>query len=332
MTPLLRRLIVPAVLACAFVAPAQGALYKCMNANNRVIYQDRPCQDMVSATLPERLAGLAGQESGHPFMWKAAADKSAIYLMGALHFGVQDMYPLPRSVMEAFNASQALVVEADIAGKNAEEEAKKLVDKGQYADKTGLEDHVKPATWRKLLSVAKSLNVAEEALRPLKPWLAMLALNAQAMKQWGFSDELGLDKSFLKEAGGRIPIMQMESAEGQAKLFEELSQQEQEQMLIQALNDLSNGKKTFDDILDAWKKGDAEAMDIVMRQSFDNGPVGAKLYKLLVTDRNAAMTEKLVELAKDGRTYFVVVGAGHLGGDAGMLKLLEGKGYTITQP
>jgi uncharacterized protein YbaP (TraB family) len=332
MNPILRRLIAPGLLAFALVAPVQAALYKCMNANNRVIYQDRPCQDMASASLPEHLAGLSGQETGRPFMWKAVADKSVIYLLGALHFGLQDMYPLPRTIMDAFNAAQALVVEADISGKGAEDDVKKLADKGLYADKSSLEEHVKPATWRKLLAVAKTLNVSEESLRPQKPWLAMLALTGQALKQWGYSSELGLDKSFLKEAGGRIPILQMETAEGQAKLFDDLSPQEQEQILLQSLNDLANGKKTFDDIADAWKKGDVEAMDIAMRQSFDAGPVGAKLYKLLVTDRNEAMADKLAELAKDGRTYFVVVGAGHLGGEQGMLKLLEAKGYAISQP
>jgi uncharacterized protein len=32
-----------------------------------------------------------------------------------------------------------------------------------------------------------------------------------------------------------------------------------------------------------------------------------------------------------GRTYFVVVGAGHMGGEGGLLTLLRGRGYQIEQ-
>jgi uncharacterized protein YbaP (TraB family) len=102
-------------------------------------------------------------------------------------------------------------------------------------------------------------------------------------------------------------------------------------MLLHTLNELSKGAEAFNALADAWKKGDVEAVDILVRQGFDAGPTGTSLYKKLLTDRNEAMAERLAEFGKDGRVYFVVLGAGHLGGEKGVIKLLEAKGYKLSQ-
>jgi uncharacterized protein YbaP (TraB family) len=49
----------------------------------------------------------------------------------------------------------------------------------------------------------------------------------------------------------------------------------------------------------------------------------------LIDDRNAAWIPKL-ETAFKERPTFVAVGAGHLGGKKGVIKLLRAKGYDVT--
>ena len=43
------------------------------------------------------------------------------------------------------------------------------------------------------------------------------------------------------------------------------------------------------------------------------------------------MTGRLLQLAQDGRTRFVVLGAGHMIGQQGIPKLLERQGYEVTR-
>lgn len=322
------------VLLSVFFQGAEAGVYKCLNAQQRVFYKDTPCQEMITAKLPSHLSQHDGEASNHYFLWKAspASAKGAVYLMGSLHLGIQDMYPLPASIMDAFNAADVLVVEANIQNPKAGDAAARLVSAGSFSDGSSMEDHVKPTTWRKLLETAKKLGVSEDSLRTQKPWLASLRLTAQAFKQAGFSEDLGVDQVFLKEAGGKKPILEMESIERQGKLFESFSEQEQEQLLLLSLQDLGKGPDFFKELVGTWKKGDAEAMNLITRHSFDNSSLSAKLFKVLFEDRNTAMADKIDELVGDGRTYFVVVGAGHLGGDQGILKNLENKGYRITQP
>ena len=46
--------------------------------------------------------------------WKASSGTNVIYLLGSVHVGSKDMYPLPTEVQDAFESSTALVVEVDI--------------------------------------------------------------------------------------------------------------------------------------------------------------------------------------------------------------------------
>ena len=310
----------------------EAGVYKCTDANSRVFYQDKACQELTAAKLSTQLSQLGAKGDNHYFLWKATAGKGVVYLLGSLHFGTQDMYPLPEGIMDAFASANVLVVEANIHNQKKAEAAQRLVAKGVYADGSGLEDHLKPATWRKLSGIAKNLGVSEETLRPQKPWLAALTLTGQALSQAGFSEDFGVDQAFIKEAEGKKPVLEMESVDEQIKLFDGFSAQEQEQMLLQSLQDFARGPEIFKNIADAWKKGDADAIDMITRQSFEAGPVATKLFKTLFTDRNIAMANKIDELLADGRTYFVVVGAAHLAGEQGILKLLETKSYKISQP
>jgi len=48
-------------------------------------------------------------------------------------------------------------------------------------------------------------------------------------------------------------------------------------------------------------------------------------------NRNLRMASKIRKFLKSDQTWFVVVGAGHLLGDKGLISLLDRKSYTITQ-
>jgi hypothetical protein len=43
------------------------------------------------------------------------------------------------------------------------------------------------------------------------------------------------------------------------------------------------------------------------------------------------MVLKIEDFLKAKKTYFVIVGAGHLVGDQGIIEILKGKGYLVEQ-
>jgi len=324
--------MVAGLLALAFLSPAEAGVYKCTDANKRTFYQDKPCQDLIATRLPDWLTSLAGREEEQAFLWKAVGDKGTLYLLGSLHYGTQSMYPLPQMVMDAFGASNVLVVEADLWNVGDKERNALLKGKGRYSDRDSLEAHVKPVTWLKVGEVGKKLGFHKEELGKFTPWLTAIVLTDESLKQAGYTPDLSVEQTFIRESQGKKPIMELEKVEDQVKTFEAFSSLEQEQLLLQSLNELARAPDIYKNTADAWKHGDAEAMDMLVRQSYDFGDASSKLFKMFYEDRNERMVNALKEMANDGRTYFVVVGAGHLGGERGMLRLLEGKGFKITQP
>ena len=320
------------LLTLSISFPVVADLYKCVDIKNRTFYQDMPCQDMTLEKLPFNLTKTPGEGDERAFFWKATNGKGVLYLLGSLHFGAQSLYPLPQMVNDAFNRSDVLVVEVDINNLSTKELAGGLSGKGRYADKGRLEDHIKRITWNKTVELANKLELNDELLSPVKPWLAALMLNAQALKREGYNAEQGIDNFYTQQAQGKKPVMQLESEDDQINLMDQLSDLEQEQILINTLQELNRSPENHKGIIDAWKKGDAEAMDLIVRQNVDTGKLGSKLFNIFFVDRNERMANRLMDLSNDGRSYFVVVGSGHLCGEKGILKLLEQKGFAVTQP
>jgi len=82
------------------------------------------------------------------------------------------------------------------------------------------------------------------------------------------------------------------------------------------------------DIVRAWRRGDADGLLRIVRDEFRDFP---SLGRRLIDQRNQNWVPKIEEYLRSGHTYFVVVGAGHMGGPNGLLSLLRARGYTIEQ-
>ncbi len=311
---------------------AMATLYKCVDKQKQTNYQDKPCQEMTVERLSSSLSKMGSKQESQAFFWKAVNGKSTLYLLGSLHNGGRNPFSLPQLVTDPFNRADVLVVEADMEKIGLKDIANATQGKGLYTDKSKLEDHIKPATWKETLEIAKQLGMDEESLQVAKPWLAALMLNAHFLNQLGYKTEYAIDSLLIQQAQGKKPVIELENQATEIDLIDHFSDQDQEEMLLHTLKQLSQGEDYEKAHFNAWEEGDAEAMDLIVKQSFGSGQAASNLYKTFLLDRNERMVNRLVELTNDGRTYFVVVGADHLGGNKGILKLLAQKGYTITQP
>ncbi len=71
--------------------------------------------------------------------------------------------------------------------------------------------------------------------------------------------------------------------------------------------------------------GDIEALEKSLRTSLKWNP---EFYKQLITDRNYIMADG-IDTVVQNKGAFIVVGAGHLGGDKGIVNLLRSKGHKL---
>ncbi len=323
------------VLSLVFVgqAAAEG-VYRCTQADGGVRFQGTPCAGVADRERLPRLAKqqMAVSEADKRFIWhlNKAGQRGSLYLFGSIHFGTPEMYPLPRSVADAFVASDTLVVEADIARADPQALAMTVARYGTYQDGSTLQQHIAEDTWQQLSQVAAELGMAPSLLQGQKPWLASMTLSALMLNKLGYQEELGIDRHLLLRAGGR-EVIELEGLEFQLRLFEQLTEAEQEAMLLASLEEMDQGKAFFERLFTAWQAGDAAGLEAVFNEGFDDDPVSQRLFEVIMLARNRRMVQRLEGLAADGRRHFVVVGAGHLPGKEGLLALLAARGYQVRQ-
>ena len=328
----------------AFSLNANAAIYKCLDDSGGIVYQDRPCSgNLQAATQPpasdaEPSPGETTPESpaapdtpGSYFFWHAQSATGTVYLLGSVHFGRQDMYPLPDAVTTAFDNASTLVVEADISALDPMQAGALLADKAMYTDGGNLQSNLDPATWERLTQASTRVGLPVQLLNMQKPWMASMTLAALAVKQVGYSETLGIDMHFLNRARGKKPIVELEGLGWQADLMANLTDSEQTLMLADAIRMVEEGSTYFDRMIKAWQQGDTARLKAFMDESFGDNPTAASLTKKILTDRNAAMASKIHTLATDGATLFVVVGAARMIGEHGLVAHLQRQGYTVKQ-
>lgn len=282
--------------------------------------------------LGQASAVPAALAQGRHLLWEVSSGSQRGWLLGSIHFGRPQMYPLPGIMREAFAGSDALVVEVNVLDLDPGEAREMVAAMGSYAEGETLQEHVSPQTWKAFTDFVGRYELPVPALSRLKPWLAAITLMQLELVRTGFDEALGVDRHFLKLARERdMPVVELESFEGQMKIFQRLSAAEQDGFLRSTLEDLRQGRSLFESALDAWKGGDAAGVDTLLNESLRDLPGMENLYRLVLTDRNRAMAERIAGLLAGGRECFVVVGAAHMVGEQGIVSLLRERGYTVTQ-
>ena len=79
------------------------------------------------------------------------------------------------------------------------------------------------------------------------------------------------------------------------------------------------------DLSDAYLKGNVDSINHIMRTTYKNH---MEVYDILITDRNLIMAAGIDTIIRS-QTSFIAVGAGHIGGEEGLVSLLRKKGYAV---
>ncbi|NIR29436.1 MAG: TraB/GumN family protein [Gammaproteobacteria bacterium] len=270
------------------------------------------------------------QAAERHLFWKVGAGSGTAWLLGSIHFGTEDMYPLPADVERAFENADALVVEANILDAETGQAVEAVATDGMYTGDDTLKGNLAPETWRRVEEAVARYGFPVEVFQKQKPWLVAVTLSTLELNRQGLTEDYGIDRHFLSRIGDKR-LIELESVAQQLALFQNLSDREQEEFLEATLRDLSDEGRHFREIIDAWQQGDAEVIDNLMNDSFRSVTNDEELYARLLTDRNAAMARKIEALVEEGGRYFVVVGAAHMVGDEGIVARLERNGYEVTR-
>jgi hypothetical protein len=119
-------------------------------------------------------------------------------------------------------------------------------------------------------------------------------------------------------------ISGLETIEFQMSIFDSIPYQDQAKMLVESIRTANSGTNEFDQMVKMYKDQDIEGM--VNTLGDDNQL--SKYEKLLLVSRNENWIPVMSDIMKKQSSFFAV-GAGHLGGEKGVIALLRQHGYTL---
>ncbi len=274
-------------------------------------------------------AGIVAAQS-NPAFWQVRSDAADVYLLGSIHFGRPDFYPLPPVIEKAFADADVLTVEINIANLNPTVAMASLHRHGRIPEGGSLKSKVSAKTYARLNEVCRQYNVPLTALENFQPWFAAMQLVEVALRSAGLQQHLGIDQHFLSRAAGK-QIDELETLDSQLRIFSGLTDAEQESFLQRSLDDLGNSDQNLDAMSTAWKSGDIEALDRELIEPFRGDRRNERLFQKLFVDRNREMLGAVEDYLKSEQTVFFVVGAAHMSGVDGIIAELRKKGHTVEQ-
>jgi uncharacterized protein YbaP (TraB family) len=266
------------------------------------------------------------------FAWRVAGDPGTVYLLGSIHVGKPDLYPLPQPIEQAFAGSAELVEEIDMSGGNLALLQQQILQRGLYTGGDKLENHLSPTTRAAVAAYLQRTGLAPTALSAMRPWLADIQILATQLQALGFAPQYAIDQHFLDEAvAAKKPVAGLETIDFQVDLLSGLPADLQDKLVFSELVDADNLAGDAAALVQAWRTGDTAGLEATATRAEREHPELQPLTEAVVYKRNAAIARQIADFLKTPKIRFVVVGSLHLVGERGILKLLADKGYRIEQ-
>lgn len=266
-------------------------------------------------------------EEANCLLWEVPGEHNSVYLLGSIHMMRAEDYPLDQCVERAYQKTDQLVVELNIQAIDLQVMSQKMLQLGLFPDGVVLSNQLSDETARQLAK----LENPPAGYQRMRPWYLALTLALQKLATLGYRADLGIDHYLISKAQGIKPIISLESLDQQLAVLAGDSAEQQDLSLRLTLEQLPDIAGDLERMNRAWHQGDAEVIYRLMEQPKQRYPALAAPFERLVIERNHGMADKIITMLKGKEDYLVVIGGGHLGGEQGIISLLEKQGFTLTQ-
>lgn len=277
------------------------------------------------------LASVAfADDAGHPVtLWRADGHTNSVYLLGSIHLLRQKDHPLPRVIDEAYGDAEVIIMELDMDDLDPAYTQMAFNRAGVMTDGTTLRDLMGDVAYAEAEEAAAVIDIPLDMLAQSEPWLAAMTVELMMLYRIGFNPLLGVEMTMTTRAtNDGKPIEGLETIDEQLSFLDGLPLEAQREMLLQTLAESAALSESIDELIDAWRHGDTEALEEGLLSSIEEQ---SDLADVLITSRNRRWAETISTLLDDDQDYLVIVGALHLVGDKGVPSLLADKGIGIHQ-
>ncbi|HAB89917.1 MAG TPA: hypothetical protein DCF84_05215 [Bacteroidetes bacterium] len=251
----------------------------------------------------------------------------AFYLAGSIHVLRPSDQPIPSDFYEALDQSDHLVIETDLSKL---EMSYSILSKGIYPSDSSLLDVIPKKLANRITEYCDSTMLRAFPYLNFKPGLLNAFMEAMVLQDNGFNS-LGVEQILLdyNVKNQQITLHYLESVEEQILMISKLGSKRPKKYLKKSLQRGLNIETSIEATVLAWKTVNSRFFNRSVRSLSRQS---ASDYNLILADRNKSWIEhEILPLVQEGYKPLVVVGAMHLYGRDGLIKLLTKRGFIITE-
>jgi uncharacterized protein YbaP (TraB family) len=269
---------------------------------------------------------LAVPAAAKPGLWVVRDADTEVTLFGTVHALPKGVNWLSPAITKQLGSADSVVVEAVIP----EDPSALAPVVAQLGISPGLKPIAKrlpPDVAKELMPAATAAGVPVVALDKMETWLAALTLSQQTMANIGITAGEGVEPVIMMRArAAKQPIVGLETVEQQFGYLDTLPEADQVVMLVSAIEEVAVIKDETARMTAMWQAGDVDALAKAFAADSDGSD---RLLKVLLTDRNKRWADWIAGVMNQPGKVFIAVGAGHFGGEEGLLALLKARGLTV---
>jgi uncharacterized protein len=263
---------------------------------------------------------------GKPALWKVSSNKGSVWLFGTVHLLPPNTDWQTEAFDRAVRDADMLVLEASGLD-DTQAVAAVFSQLGLSPGMPTLASRVDPKLHPVLDRLDEDVPGPRKVLDHLESWAAALTLASVMSADMGLEQSSGVEQilTLRFNADGKA-INGLETISQQLGYFDQLSESDQRAMLNAILRGADKNQETFKTLLATWMRGDVDAL-------LDDGPDSVlatpSIKEALLDRRNRDWANQIGVMLDQGKSAFVAVGAGHMGGKGGVPALLMAKGYKV---
>ncbi len=291
------------------------------------------------APLPQPLPPRADVPFGQGIAWKVEREGlEPSYLLGTMHVSDPAIVRLSPPLEAAFKSASQAAFEVLMDERRSTQRQERYLAAALLPEGEALSDLLDPASYAQLLRIARLEEPRRVTFGPyhisrFKPWFVMEVVG-KADPTTRHLDPLGTILDDWLEKRARIQhkrVVGLETFEEQLAVMSEMSMEDQISLLKTHLNHYDEGYD-YRTAADIYLSGDTARFYGIWLETLERLEPGVarRFSERYLDGRNRLMVERALPLLEAAST-FIAVGALHLPGEQGVLRLLEQEGFTLTR-
>ncbi|MCE3294429.1 MAG: GumN family protein [Crocinitomicaceae bacterium] len=258
-------------------------------------------------------------------LWKIEGNglKEPSYLFGTMHMIQKEYFYFPPSLEKIIKKSDVVVTEIALDQMGDQDEALKHI----YLKEGNLFDFFSPEQEDTILRWAETRLMLKKdpflaTFGKMKPFVIL-----QTLVQLHFFGKTESYEMKIKEVAekNKIPFLGFESVAEQISFFDQLTRDEQAEMVMESIRDEQKNIGLLITMQGIYRRQQLDSLHGMIQGE----SVVSKHESAFLDQRNQKWIPRINEIIQKQRA-FIAVGAGHLSGEKGVIRLLQEEGYTVT--